>query len=188
MLLKWIVIGLGNPGIQFQNTPHNLGFEVVNLLATETGAHWRLEGCDALTTEIRIAESSVILAKPQTFVNRSGKSVVSLLEKFGLFTEDLIVTCDDLALPFGKIRVRGRGRSGGHRGLESIIEQLNCDEFIRVRLGIGPGEELFDAATYVLHPITSELRDQATQMTTQGKEAVKTICFSGLQTAMNQFN
>jgi PTH1 family peptidyl-tRNA hydrolase len=188
MVLRWIVVGLGNPGIQFQNTPHNLGFEVVSLLATEGGARWRLEGCDALTTEITVAESSVILAKPQTFMNRSGKSVVSLLEKFSLFTKDLIVACDDLALPFGKIRIRARGSSGGHRGLESIIEQLNCDEFIRVRLGIGPGKELFDAATYVLHPIASELRAQTTQMTTQAIEAVKTICFSGIQTAMNQFN
>jgi len=188
MVLKWIVVGLGNPGIQFQSTPHNLGLEVVDLLATERGARWRLEGCDALTAEITIAESSVILAKPQTFMNRSGTSVVSLLGKFGLFSEDLVVACDDLALPFGKIRIRGRGSSGGHRGLESIIEALNCDDFIRVRLGIGPGEEPFDAATYVLHPFASELRDQATQMAARGKEAVKTICVSGLQTAMNQFN
>jgi peptidyl-tRNA hydrolase, PTH1 family len=188
MLLRWIVVGLGNPGIQFQNTPHNLGFEVVNLLATEKGAHWRLEDSDALVTEIRIAESEMILAKPQTLMNLSGRSVVSLLEKFGLFARDLIVTCDDLALPFGKIRVRGHGRSGGHKGLESIIEELDSNEFIRVRLGIGPGNEPFDAATYVLQPIASELRDQAIQMTTQGKEAVKTICFSGLHTAMNQFN
>jgi peptidyl-tRNA hydrolase, PTH1 family len=188
MLLKRIVVGLGNPGVQYKYTPHNMGFAVVDRLATEQDAHWSTEECDALITEITIAESNVILAKPQTFMNLSGRSVILLLEKFGLSTGELIIACDDLALPFGKIRVRGQGSSGGHKGLESIIEQLNCNEFVRVRLGIGPEKEIFDAASYVLSPIPSDLKDLAIQMATQGKEAVKMVCFKGLQAAMNQFN
>src|SRR5438132_7175150 len=157
MLFRKVVVGLGNPGMEYQNTPHNLGFEVVDLLASRGGASWRTKECSALTTRMSLGDFDILLAKPQTFMNLSGKSVAELLEKYEVSVDGLIVACDDLALPFGKIRVRGQGSSGGHKGLESIIQWLNSGEFPRVRLGIAPAFEVQDLATYVLSPISKDL-------------------------------
>jgi PTH1 family peptidyl-tRNA hydrolase len=188
MLFRKVVIGLGNPGMEYQNTPHNLGFDVVDLLVSRSGGSWKTEECSALTTRMSLGEFDILLAKPQTFMNLSGKAVAELMEKYEISVDDCIVVCDDLALPFGKIRVRGQGSSGGHKGLESIIEWLNSSEFTRVRLGIAPAFEVQDAAGYVLSPISRELRDLSEQMVRQGKEAVEMICSSGLQATMNKFN
>jgi peptidyl-tRNA hydrolase, PTH1 family len=183
-----VVVGLGNPGLRYQNTPHNLGFSVIDLLASEAGVPLDTEDCQSLMATRSVGDFNLLLAKPQTFMNLSGGSVASLLEKFSLSAHDLIVVCDDLALPFGKIRIRGQGSSGGHKGLDSIIESLNTNEFVRVRLGVQPGEEILDAAEYVLNPIPVELRQLSTEMRWGGKEAVKLICSQGLTVAMNKFN
>jgi PTH1 family peptidyl-tRNA hydrolase len=183
-----VVVGLGNPGVHYQNTPHNLGFCVIDLLAGEAAVPLDTQECRALTARRSFGDSAVLLAKPQTFMNLSGGSVASLLEKFDLSASDLIVVCDDLALPYGRIRIRGQGSSGGHRGLESIIEWLNTNEFVRVRLGVGPGVEIPDAAEYVLTPIPAEFSQLTVEMSLQGKEAVKLICSQGLPAAMNKFN
>jgi PTH1 family peptidyl-tRNA hydrolase len=183
-----VVVGLGNPGLRYRNTPHNLGFCVIDLLAVETGVLLDTEECQAFTARRSLGDSTLLLAKPQTFMNLSGASVASLLENFSLSAHDLIVVCDDLALPFGKIRIRGQGSSGGHRGLESIIEWLNTNEFMRVRLGVGREVEILDAAEYVLTPIPAELKQLTAEMSSDGKEAVKLICSQGLTAAMNRFN
>ena len=185
---KKVVVGLGNPGRHYQNTPHNLGFEVVDLLASESGASWKTKECFALTTRMSLGDFDILLVKPQTFMNLSGRCVAELRTRYQLSVGDFIVVCDDLALRFGQIRIRGRGSSGGHKGLESIIEWLSSSEFTRVRLGIAPGFEVLDAASYVLSPISEEFRDVSEQMIRQGKEAVEMICSLGLQAAMNKFN
>ena len=183
-----VVVGLGNPGVEYQNTPHNLGFCVIDLLAREAGLFLQTLECHALTARRPFGDSVVLLAKPQTFMNLSGRSVASLLKKFELSANDLIVACDDVALPYGKIRIRGGGSSGGHKGLESIIEWLNTDEFVRVRLGVGPGVEIHDVADYVLAPIPAEFSQTTTGISLHAKEAVKLICSQGLPAAMNKFN
>jgi len=188
MLFRKVVVGLGNPGLQYQNTPHNLGFEVVDLLASRSRASWETKEGFALTTRMSLGDNNILLAKPQTFMNLSGKSVAGLLDKYEVSVNDLIVVCDDLALPFGKIRIRGQGSSGGHKGLESIIDHLNSSGFTRVRLGIAPEIEVFDPASYVLSPIPKELREVSEQMVRQGKEAVEMICSLGLEATMNRFN
>lgn len=188
MSSRKIVVGLGNPGEEYRNTCHNLGFEVVDLLAAENRARWDEEEYQALVTHSRIGETELVLAKPQTYMNLSGKAVVLLMNHYGSKSEDLIVISDDLALPFGKIRIRGSGSAGSHKGLESIIGNLGTHEFVRIRLGISPEGEIEDAAEYVLRPIPKSLRSLADEMVFRGKEAVKVICGCGLRAAMNRFN
>jgi PTH1 family peptidyl-tRNA hydrolase len=188
MNITKVVVGLGNPGAQYQNTPHNLGFSVIDLLASEVGLDVTTRQGLALTAQRLIAESWVLLAKPQTYMNLSGRSVSLLLKEFDLSPDDLTVVCDDLALPFGKIRIRGQGSSGGHNGLQSIIECIETSEFTRVRLGIGPGTEVPNAADYVLAPIPSQYDLLTKQMSLRGREAVTLLCSEGLRAAMNKFN
>ncbi len=188
MYCRKLVLGLGNPGEKYRNTSHNLGFQVVDRLAAESGVRWHRGEFQALITHSKINEIDLILAKPQTFMNLSGQSAALLMSHYELAIEDLIVVLDDLAIPFGKIRIRGRGRAGGHKGLESIIACLSSHEFIRIRLGIGLEGEMADAAEYVLRPIPKSLGNLADEMVVRGKDAVKAVCVGGLQAAMNQFN
>jgi peptidyl-tRNA hydrolase, PTH1 family len=183
-----LVVGLGNPGLQYRNTPHNLGFEVVNLLASECGSSWRMGEQRVEIAEARHEEVNFLLVKPQTFMNLSGEAVLAVLGRFSFSMADLIVVCDDLALPLGKIRIRRRGSAGGHNGLKSIIESAGDSGFVRVRLGILPEFEVTDAANYVLSPIPLELRTSVSDMIARGKEAVKMIGSQGVIAAMNRFN
>jgi PTH1 family peptidyl-tRNA hydrolase len=188
MSSKKLVVGLGNPGAKYRNTPHNLGFEVVDRLALDAGTWWKAGSCLALLAEAKLDESDLVLLKPQTYVNLSGRSVRMALEEFAASQDELLVVCDDLALPWGKIRIRRKGGAGGHNGLKSVIESLGNEEFGRVRLGILPEAEFGDAAEYVLNPIPREVRELADEMVRRGAEAVKLISRSGFVAAMNQFN
>ncbi len=183
-----LVVGLGNPGRQYQNTPHNLGFEVLDHLASEMRTSWVSGSCAALVAEGSIANASVVLLKPQTYMNDSGRSVRLALEVFSSSVEDLLVVSDDLALPWGKIRIRPSGGAGGHNGLKSIIESLGSGEFGRIRLGILPETPITDAAEYVLSPIPREAGELVAEMVERGREAVKLVTQSGLLAAMNRFN
>jgi PTH1 family peptidyl-tRNA hydrolase len=189
MRSRKLVVGLGNPGPRYAQTPHNLGFEVVRLLGSELGATWRLHEMESS----RIAACSIervelLLAMPQTYMNLSGQVVGLLCSQFSFTNLDLIVICDDLALPVGKIRIRAQGGAGGHNGLKSITETLGREDFCRVRLGIAPDFVIPGAAEYVLTPIPDRYRPDFELMTVQGKEAVKAICLEGLVAAMNHFN
>ena len=121
-------------------------------------------------------------------MNLSGEAVKLTMDEFSLSLEDLIVVCDDMALPMGKIRIRGRGSAGGHNGLKSVIECLYRSNFIRIRLGVAPENTPEDMADYVLTPFPGDLADTAKRLTEQGKEAVKMVCAAGLHAAMNHFN
>ena len=121
-------------------------------------------------------------------MNLSGEAVKLTMDEFSLSLEDLIVVCDDMALPMGKIRIRGRGSAGGHNGLKSVIECLYRSNFIRIRLGVAPENTPADMADYVLTPFPGDLADTAMRLTEQGKEAVKMVCAAGLHAAMNHFN
>ena len=184
-----LIVGLGNPGIEYQFTPHNLGFLAVDRIAEQCGVEVRNRQCRALTARTEIAGEPVLLAKPETFMNLSGLSVRDLVDEYQVVVAtDLIVIYDELDLPLGSIRVRKQGSSAGHNGMKSIIGALGTLEVPRIRLGVAPEHEVGDGALYVLgafrkaqYPLIDELLDTAAK-------AVKVILTEGVQVAMNQFN
>ena len=183
-----LVVGLGNPGQRYARTPHNAGFAVVDQLASAGGSGWRSDPCLARVATVGLSGTSLLLAKPQTYVNLSGRAVSLLLSEYRLSLDDLVVICDDLALPMGRLRIRARGGDGGHNGLKSIIEALATREFTRVRLGVAPEEDIPDAAEFVLAPVPSHCAAAFRQVVLKGAEAVESICQSGVDHAMNRFN
>ena len=189
MSSRILVVGLGNPGSQYRQTPHNLGFEVLDDLAAKLQTRWAaLQECEALVALAAREQIEWVLVKPQTWMNLSGRAVKLALEQFGFALSELLVICDDLALPFGKIRIRAKGSAGGHNGLKSIIEDTESSEFARVRLGILPEFGVSDAAEYVLSPIREEFGRLALTMVEQAGKAVVMIGQQGLLPAMNYFN
>jgi peptidyl-tRNA hydrolase, PTH1 family len=184
-----LIVGLGNPGIEYQFTPHNMGFLAVDRIAGQCGVTVNNRHCRAQTARTRIAGQEVVLAKPETFMNLSGASVAELVREYEIEpAQDLVLLYDELDLPFGTIRIRPRGRSAGHNGVESVIGALGTQEFTRIRLGIAPDHPVGDGARYVLsqfkksqHPVVDEVLDQTA-------EAVRVILSEGVQAAMNRFN
>ena len=183
-----MITGLGNPGTEFQQTPHNLGFMAVDLLAREGGVELAHREAQALTAAACLEGHEVLLAKPQTYMNLSGMAVARLLEKYGLEVSDLIVLVDDAALPLGSLRIRLRGSAGGHNGLKSIIGALNSNEFVRVRMGIGGDEPIGDMVSYVLGRFHRSDLESVSEMLSLACEAVHVILREGSQKAMNRFN
>ena len=183
-----LVVGLGNPGERYAHTPHNAGFAVVDRIASAGGGGWKSGPCSARVATVGLSGTSLLLAKPQTWMNLSGGAVSLLLSVHSLSLDDLVVICDDLALPVGRIRIRARGGDGGHNGLKSIIEVLGTRDFTRVRLGIAPQEAVSDAAEFVLSPVPPDCVAAFRQMIHKGAEAVESICLSGVDEAMNRFN
>src|SRR5215467_12509130 len=146
----YLIVGLGNPGADYELTRHNLGFMLVDRLAAEADAKVRRNECRSLVGATLIENERTVLAKPQTFMNVSGEAVSCLTKKYELSADSLIVISDDLALPFGTIRLRQRGSAGGHNGLKSIIASLGTNEFMRLRIGIQPEHPLSDSKKFVL--------------------------------------
>jgi PTH1 family peptidyl-tRNA hydrolase len=184
-----LIVGLGNPGIEYQFTPHNLGFLAVDRIAEDCGAQIANRRSRALTGKCSIAGHEVLLAKPETYMNLSGVAVGALAAELGIdATKDLIVIYDELDLPWGTIRIRERGSAGGHNGVKSIIAALGTEEFLRIRLGIGPDFEVGDGAKYVLGQMKKAQLAIAGEMLDQASEAVKVILQEGPAAAMNRFN
>ena len=177
-----LIVGLGNPGIEYQFTPHNLGFLTIDRIAGDRDVEVRNRQCRALTGRTHIGDEQVLLAKPETFMNLSGLSVRELLAEYQLRPEaDLIVIYDELDLPLGTIRIRQRGSSAGHNGMESIIGTLGTEEFLRIRLGIAPERKILKPFTKRQLKVVDEVLDTAA-------EAVKVILTEGPAAAMNRFN
>ena len=184
-----LIVGLGNPGREYAATPHNLGFGVIEQLAGQARIRSRQEQAHSVVQRGRLDGQEVLLAQPLTYMNLSGPAVAELLRANGLTPAELIVVLDDVALPFGQLRIRERGSAGGHRGLESVLVALGTDEVIRLRLGIQPAEApVGDLADYVLAPMDDEQRRQAEEMIRQAAEAVRVILREGPQRAMERFN
>ena len=183
-----VIVGLGNPGIEYAWTPHNLGFLVVDMLAEDVGIRVTRPEAKSLVGLGQIAGQEVVLAKPQTMMNLSGLAVGDLVRRAGCEPLDVIVVCDDIALPWGMIRVRERGSAGGHNGLKSVIAALGTMEFPRVRLGVKPAEMRGDLRDYVLRQIRRDEEDVVAEEVEQSAEAVKVILAEGTQSAMNRFN
>jgi len=184
-----LIIGLGNPGIEYQFTPHNIGFLAVDRLAEQCGVMIENRHSKALTARSRIGKEEILLAKPETYMNLSGMSVLELVRKYEVEPEkDLIVIYDELDLPLGMIRVRARGSSAGHNGMQSIINALQTEEIARIRIGVAPDDPRKGGAKYILAPFRkSQLVavDEALDVTA---EAVNVIIEEGIATAMNRFN
>ena len=184
-----LIVGLGNPGIEYQFTPHNMGFLAVDRIAEQCGVRVSNRQCRALTGKAVIADHAVLLAKPETYMNLSGMSVRELVSEYEVDpARDLIVIYDELDLPLGAIRIRQRGRSAGHNGMESIIGALGSDEFVRMRLGIGPDHPVKDGARYVLGQFKKSQYEAVNQELDTAAEAVQVILDEGLAKAMSLYN
>jgi peptidyl-tRNA hydrolase, PTH1 family len=184
-----LIVGLGNPGIEYQFTPHNMGFLAIDRIANEYGAEVRNRQCQALTARAVIGSETVLLAKPETYMNLSGISVRELLAKYEVRPEaDLIVIYDELDLPWGTIRVRQQGSSAGHKGMESVIGALGTQEFLRIRLGVAPNRKIADGMRYVLTPFRKAQLKTVDAVLDTAAEAVSVILKEGPAAAMNRFN
>lgn len=184
-----LIVGLGNPGIEYQFTPHNMGFLAVDRIAEQNGVRISNRQCRALTGKAVIADQEVLLAKPETYMNLSGMSVRELAREHEIDpAQDLIVIYDELDLPLGTIRIRQRGSSAGHNGMESIIGALASDEFVRMRLGIAPDHPVQDGARYVLGQFKKSQYAAVDEELDTAAEAVKVILTEGVAKAMSRFN
>ena len=183
-----LVIGLGNPGKKYERTRHNVGFLVVDYIASQNEVKIRAKRCNALVGEWSSRGEKVILAKPQVYMNRSGASVKALVREFNASPQDIVLVYDDLDLPFGRIRIRSRGSAGGHRGVASIIDSLAAAPFHRVRVGIGRPPEGMDSADYVLEPFSAQEVVDLADIVSRASQAVMCLLHDGSQKAMAQFN
>ena len=184
-----LIVGLGNPGIEYQFTPHNLGFLVVDRIAGELGVEIRNRQCRALTARIQVGDEPGLLAKPETYMNLSGLSVRELVAEYELKPEaDLIVVQDELDFPLGTLRIHTRRSSAGHNGIESIIGALGTQDFLRIRIGVAPDKKVQDGEKYLLSPFRKADLAVVDEMLDTGKEAVKAILIEGAAAAMNRFN
>jgi PTH1 family peptidyl-tRNA hydrolase len=184
-----LIVGLGNPGQEYEMTRHNLGFMLIDrLFERAAGRRFRTES-SARIAQVELAGQRVVLVKPETFMNLSGDAVRPLLERHGDGQpSNLIVASDDVAIPFGMIRVRARGSAGGQKGLKSIIDALGTQEFARVRLGVKPDHPVDDLSSFVLSPIRKRDREQLDEAVHRAADAVESILTEGVERAMARFN
>lgn len=184
-----LIVGLGNPGIEYQFTPHNIGFLAVDRIAEQCGVMVDNRHCKALTARTRIGNEEILLAKPETFMNLSGMSVLELVRKYEVNPEeDVLIIYDELDLPMGMIRIRPRGSSAGHNGMQSIINALQTEEIARIRIGVAPDDPRKGGAKYILAPFRKSqvaAVDEALDLTAQ---AVNVMVNEGITPAMNRFN
>ena len=190
-----LIVGLGNPGSQYARSRHNVGFWCVNRLGRAHGIPLSTHGRLATTGRGELAGREVVLVKPRTFVNLSGRAVAALVRRYDVAPSDLLVVYDDLDLPLGRVRVRPGGSHGGHRGMKSIVESVGSREFPRIRIGIGrpqvagqPTYEPEEVAGYVLSPVTAGERRVLDEAVAHAAEAVLVILAEGVDAAMSRFN
>ena len=183
----FLIVGLGNPGSRYACTRHNVGFMVIDHLAGTHGIECNRVGFSALWGEGTIAGKRVLLFKPQTFMNLSGRAVCEIAHEFGIPPCSMVVVYDDCDLPFGRIRIRRRGGSGGHRGVESIIDFLGTEDFPRVRIGIGRPVG-GDITEYVLSPFEPEEQKTLKDILERIDRAIEVVVAEGVECAMNRFN
>jgi peptidyl-tRNA hydrolase, PTH1 family len=200
----FLIAGLGNPGEQYEWTRHNCGFMVIDRLAQRAGRKVKRRECQALTLHLSIGQAEVLLAKPQTFMNLSGVAVAGLVTRYSLRPSDVFAVTDDLALPFGKLRIRRSGSAGGHNGLKSMIGVLGTQDFPRLRLGIqlehlrghapgqgagqGPDPEISDSAAFVLAEFPRRDREDLNEMIDRAADAIEDCLSLGIAEAMTRHN
>lgn len=182
-----IIVGLGNPGAQYENTPHSVGFEAVDRIAASIGANWELKkSFNALMARGTFAGLPVMLVKPQTYMNLSGEAVAPIVKYNNATAADLLVIQDDIDLPVGRIRVRKNGSCGGHNGIRNIIERLGTPEFARLKLGVG--KDRSNVIAHVLGKFDPASRKVMDRVVEESVKAAETILRQGPDRAMNAFN
>ncbi len=184
-----LIVGLGNPGSEYQFTPHNLGFLVLDRIASQRGVEIRNRQCRALTARMQVGDQQILLAKPDTYMNLSGISVRELVAEYEVKPEsDLIVIQDELDFPLGTLRIQARRSSAGHNGIESIIDALGTQDFLRIRVGVAPEHKVEDGRGYLLSPFRKSQMAAVDKMLDTAAEAVEVILTEGAAAAMNRFN
>jgi PTH1 family peptidyl-tRNA hydrolase len=189
-----LIVGLGNPGIEYQFTPHNAGFLAVDRIAEDCGVMITNRRGKALTARARLAGQDVLLAKPETFMNLSGLSVAALIQELEISSEDVIVLYDELALPLGTIRIRERGSANGHNGVKSVSGVLGTEEWLRIRIGVGKpaledGREIkAGGRDYLLSPMRKQELALLDEVLDRVRNAVEVVLTEGVGAAMNRFN
>lgn len=183
-----LVVGLGNPERKYEGTRHNIGFVVLATLAHRCGASRPKAGFQGEVVEAAIRGEKVLLLCPTTYMNRSGASVQAAVAFYKLPLEEMLVVCDDLNLPLGRIRIRPEGSTGGQKGLADIVRRLGSQEFPRLRVGIGQPPERWDAADYVLSKFTKEEQEEVDLAVQRAADAVTAWVVEGIQASMNQYN
>lgn len=184
-----LIVGLGNPKDKYINTRHNLGYRVVNFFASQNHQRFKPGRGNYLFCEIKKGEETIVfLIKPLTYMNTSGEAVVEVLEHFSLTKENLLVLCDDVNLPLGKIRIRESGSDGGHNGLKSIIYHLNSLEFARLRMGIGDESVGMSLEEFVLREFDESEKETVERMVEKACIAVENILTWGIEDSMSRFN
>lgn len=183
-----LIVGLGNPGLRYKNTKHNLGFQVIETLSKKFEIKLNKKKFNAIFGRGKINTQSVILAQPLTFMNNSGQAVKALMRRFNIELDDLIIICDDFNLDLGNIRIRKRSSSGGHNGLNSVIEILETKDFLRLRIGIGTLPLRQDPAVYVLKKFTKDGKAIIKKIIPLSCDAITTIISEGVEVAMNKYN
>ena len=183
-----VIAGLGNPGVRYHETPHNIGFWVVDELAKRHDIRVTRHEHGALSGAGKMRNKEIVLVKPQSFMNNSGAGLSATLRFRNLTGEHLIVVHDELDLPWTALRIRQNGSAAGHNGVKSIIGALKTDVFTRVRVGIHPDHEVTDAAEYVLAPMERELRDEVEEVVSYTADAIEAIVAEGATKAMAKFN
>lgn len=184
----YIIIGLGNPGMEYAGTRHNIGFSVITRLSDDYNIPLDFKKHKALCGKGYIEGQKVILAQPQTYMNLSGESVRELMDYYKVTEDEIIIVYDDISLDVGQLRVRPKGSAGGHNGIKSIIQHMGTQEFPRVRVGVGDKPKGWDLADYVLSRFPAEEEPLVRETLKRASDACKTIILDGVEEAMNQFN
>jgi peptidyl-tRNA hydrolase, PTH1 family len=182
-----LIVGLGNPGTQYKGTRHNIGFAVIDEIARRAAIGFESAPTEAVIAKWRRPEGGALLAKPLTFMNLSGQAVGEIARYFKVDVPDVLIVVDEAQLPLGKLRARARGSAGGHNGLKSVIAHLG-DDFSRLRIGVGRGEQQRDLADHVLSRFEKDEAAEVERMTTRAADAAEMFITSGIEAVMNAFN
>lgn len=185
---SWLIVGLGNPGEQYEKTRHNLGFMLIDLLASEFQTQVKRNECRSLIGQTNFENQTIEFVKPLTYMNLSGEAISCLVKKENRDAKKVIVIVDDLALPFGTIRLRRKGSDGGHNGLKSIISCLKTKDFIRLRIGIQPEHPLSNTKKFVLENFSKKDFQTVEKVLERSADAVRCLLSEGIDKAMSQFN
>ena len=183
-----LIVGLGNPGSEYEQTPHNVGFMVLDALAAANSIRVTRKENSALVGLGAIAGRPVVLAKPQTYMNLSGPSVKGLLERYELSPAQLIVVYDELDFPWTTMKIKPKGSAAGHNGMKSVISSVGTNEFPRVRLGIHPGHPLRSGVDFLLSPLKRSQQKELEEMVDRARAAIESIVAEGVEKAMTMYN
>lgn len=185
----WLIIGLGNPGEEYADTYHNVGFRVLQHISEQHRVRLKERCGPALISDkVILGGQAAVLVAPQTYMNKSGSALPAVFQRFESTANEMIVVYDDLALPLGKLRLRQKGSAGGHNGIKSIISTLGSDEFLRIRVGIKPDREVSDVRDFVLSRVAKSDRSLLDQTEEIAINAVETLIAAGIEKAMAEYN